>query len=216
MFRDVEQKVKLLASALIKAVVSICLTKKTIFVTWKWYCLLAVIGQYHCEVFILFWNVNVRFLVRKFPSQFKGYWQWLILLVWLFISQESFSEAGKGVLVSSDTRDRTVPKFRSCFQSNFWDTFSSHSPYGPLHVTHLAISYSKLNSHSLQHARRIWYLRNCIDSSAPPALERALRYKRSFCAHQLLKYDWMRLRDQHYHDLASLCPAIHWNFFQRV
>jgi len=31
-----------------------------------------------------------------------------------FISQESFSEARKGMLVSSDTKDRTVPKFRSC------------------------------------------------------------------------------------------------------
>jgi hypothetical protein len=76
-----------------------------------------------------------------------------------FISQESFSEAGKGVLVSSDTQDRTVPKFRSCFESNVWNTFSSHSPYGPLHVTHLAVSRSKLSSHSLQHARRIWYVR---------------------------------------------------------
>jgi len=41
-----------------------------------------------------------------------------------FISQESFSEAGKGVLVSSDTQDRTVPKFRSCIESNFWGYIS--------------------------------------------------------------------------------------------
>jgi hypothetical protein len=80
-----------------------------------------------------------------------------------FLSQESFSEAGKGVLVSSDTQDRTLPKFRTYYSVVISGIhFRLIRRTVPEHVTHLAMSCSKLNSHPLQHARRIWYVSNYI------------------------------------------------------
>lgn len=207
--QNVDQKVKLLTSALMKTVVGICLAKKTIFVTGKWYCLLASTTQ----VFILFWNVNVRFLVRKFPSQFKGYWQWLILLVWLSYLRSPFPRPERECWSLPIHKTVPSPNFVAVLRVISGDTFPSQTPYGPLHVTQFALSFSKLNSHSLQHARLIGYVQSYIDGVLPSAFERVLRYKRQWLRVSALEHDWMRLRDQHCHDLASLCPAIHWIFF---
>lgn len=112
--------------------------------------------------------MNVRFLVRKFPSQFKGYWQWLILLVWLSYLRSPFPRPERECWSLPIHKTVPRPNFVDVFKSNFWDTFSSHSPYGPLHVTHFALSCSKLNSHSLEYARRVSYVPNYIEGVLHP------------------------------------------------
>jgi hypothetical protein len=116
------------------------------------------------------------FLVRKFPSQFKGYWQWLILLVWLSYLRSPFPRPERECWSLPIPKTVPCPNFVVVIQSNFWDTFSSHSPYGPwtrnaLSDIVLTIKFSPFatRTSNLIRAQQHW------GYFTPPALERLLR-----------------------------------------
>ena len=77
----------------------------------KWYCLLAVIGQYHCEVSALFWNMNVRFFGQKISIAVQGILTMVDSVgVTFHISGVLFRGRKGSVGLFPDTQDRTVPQ----------------------------------------------------------------------------------------------------------